>query len=98
MVMRTHSHAAERSSSTEPMGASLVRDFVVILGAELVGETMQRATGIAVPGPVLGLICLLILLIARGGPWGTLGTSARGLLRYFPVLFVPAGAGVAAHF
>ncbi|HLH86983.1 MAG TPA: CidA/LrgA family protein [Xanthobacteraceae bacterium] len=75
-----------------------MRDFAIILGAQLVGETLQRVGAIPIPGPVLGLIFLLLLLIVRGGPWGTLGTSARGLLQHFPVLFVPAGVGVAAHF
>ncbi len=89
---------AEGSTLAERPGTSLVRDFVVILAIQLVGETVQRTTGIAVSGPVLGLGFLLILLMLRGGPWGTLATSARALLLYLPLLFVPAGAGVAAHF
>lgn len=96
--MRAPPRAAERSRPAERAKTSLVRDLVVILGAQLAGEITQRITGIAIPGPVLGLIFLLILLIARGGPWGTFEANARGLLQYFPVLFVPAGAGIAAHF
>jgi holin-like protein len=88
----------ERSKLAGRTGTSVVRDLVVILGIQLVGEMVQRITGIAIAGPVLGLVFLVILLILRGGPWGTLPTSARGLLHYLPLLFVPAGAGVAAHF
>ena len=89
---------ADPARPTERAGASLVRDLVVIMGAQLAGEMLQRIVAIPVPGPVLGLVLLLILLVMRGGPWNTLATNARGLLQYLPLLFVPAGAGVAAHF
>jgi len=98
MDVRANRNAVEQSAPGAHAGTSLIRDLVAILGAQLIGEMVQRATGIAVPGPVLGLVFLLILLVLRGGPWGTLSTSARGLLQYLSLLFVPAGAGVAAHF
>jgi holin-like protein len=84
--------------SSEQSAPSLIRDLVAIVGAQLIGEMVQRTTGVAIPGPVIGLVFFLTLLILRGGPWGSLPTSARGLLQYLSLLFVPAGAGVAAHF
>lgn len=98
MDVRANQNAAEQSPPAAHAGTSLIRDLVAIVGAQLIGEMVQRATDVAIPGPVLGLVFLLVLLVLRGGPWGTLATSARGLLQYLSLLFVPAGAGVAAHF
>jgi holin-like protein len=96
--VRANQKAPEPSTPATQAGTSLIRDLAAIVGAQLIGEMVQRTTGIAIPGPVLGLVIFLIFLILRGGPWGTLSTSARGLLQYLSLLFVPAGAGVAAHF
>jgi holin-like protein len=76
---------------------SLIGDLIAIFGCQLAGEFAQQLTGIPVPGPILGLLLLLFLLIVRGGPSSSLQSTARGLLQYLPLLFVPAGAGVAAH-
>jgi len=92
------SQPAERAKPAERAATSVMRDLMVILGFQLVGELVQRMAGIAITGPVLGLVLLLIVLVLRGGPWATLPASARGLLNYLSLLFVPAGAGIAAHF
>lgn len=96
--MRESHKSAEQSAPAGHGGTSLIRDLAFIVGAQLIGDMVQLTSGVAIPGPVLGLILFLILLILRGGPWGTLPASARGLLQYLSLLFVPAGAGVAAHF
>ncbi len=76
---------------------SITSGLMAIFGCELAGEFAQQLTGIPVPGPILGLLLLLFLLIVRNGPSLSLQSTARGLLQYLPLLFVPAGAGVAAH-
>ncbi len=96
--MRAKQNVVEQSAPAAHAGTSLIRDLVAIVGAQLLGEMVQRITLLAIPGPVLGLVILLVFLILRGGPWSTLPTSARGLLQYLSLLFVPAGAGIAAHF
>ncbi len=50
--------------------------------------------GLPVPGPVLGLLILLVLLVRGGGPSPELHGTAQGLLKYLGLLFVPAGVGV----
>ena len=95
--MSTKHQPPDRSTCTEREGSSLIRDLLVILGCQVTGEIAQRASSVAIPGPVLGLLLLLMVLVMRRGPWDSLQSNARGLLRHLPLLFVPAGAGVAAH-
>jgi holin-like protein len=89
--------AEQRKENASPQAASFISSLIVIFGCELAGEFAQQVTGIPVPGPILGLLLLLFVLIVRGGPSSSLQSTARGLLQYLPLLFVPAGAGVAAH-
>ncbi len=75
----------------------LIRYLALILGCQLVGETVQVATGLPVPGPVIGMALLFAgLLVRRGLPAGLEG-AAGGLLRHLALLFVPAGVGVMLH-
>ncbi len=91
-------HVAEQRNQTAGNDAtSIANGLIAIFGCELAGELAQQLTGIPVPGPILGLLLLLFVLIVRGGPSSSLQCTARGLLQYLPLLFVPAGAGVAAH-
>lgn len=58
------------------------------------GEVLKTALHLPLPGPVLGLILLLSLLIyKKGGPkhWSL---SADFLLSHLALLFVPAGVGL----
>ncbi len=63
----------------------------------------MRGLGISVPGPVIGLMILLLLLLARDrfavlarGPLQGDGVESvsRGMLANLSLLFVPAGVGV----
>ncbi len=72
----------------------MVRAMAILLLCQLAGTIVQQALGLPVPGPVVGMVLLLAILVWRGGPSITLNTSAHGLLRYFGLLFVPAGVGV----
>ena len=75
----------------------------LILLCQLVGEVVARGTGIAIPGPVIGLVlCVLLLLgrdrIGRRAPLelrdGTFERTGNGLLSHLALLFIPAGVGV----
>jgi holin-like protein len=75
-------------------GKWMVRAMTVLLLCQLAGTVVQQALGLPVPGPVLGMVLLLVILAWHGGPSASLDSSANGLLRYFGLLFVPAGVGV----
>ena len=76
----------------------MVGYFTLILVCQLIGELIVGMLGIAIPGPVVGMLVLFSLLIMRGKIPEGLGKTADGLLRAMSLLFVPAGAGVMMHF
>jgi putative effector of murein hydrolase LrgA (UPF0299 family) len=81
----------------------MLRAFAILLACQLAGETMTRALGLPLPGPVLGLVILVMLLFAverrhlvdsTTVDETSLGKVANGLLAVLGILFVPAGVGV----
>lgn len=75
----------------------------VLLACQLLGEAIRHVTSGPVPGPVIGIL-LLIVYLALSERFSTERIQARarsveeagdGLLLYLGVLFVPAGVGVA---
>lgn len=81
----------------------MIASLSLILLCQLAGEVIVRGLGLPMPGPVLGLMFLLLLLLARDrlkilarGPLagGGVETTSRGLLAHLSLLFVPAGVGV----
>ncbi len=81
----------------------MIASLSLILLCQLAGEVIMRGVGLPVPGPVIGLMFLLLLLLARDrfaflrrGPLQEDGveSASRGLLANLSLLFVPAGVGV----
>ena len=75
----------------------MVQALTLILLCQLIGEVAVRASGLPVPGPVLGMLLLLGWLFARGGVSEALGRTVDSLLGNLSLLFVPAGVGVLVH-
>src|SRR3978361_1495484 len=84
-------------------GARMIASLSLILLCQLAGAVVVRSVALPMPGPVVGLILLLGLLLARDrfavlarGPLRQDGveTASRGLLANLSLLFVPAGVGV----
>jgi holin-like protein len=81
----------------------MIANLSLILLCQLAGEVIVRGLGLPMPGPVVGLLFLLLLLLARDrfvmlarGPLQQDGveSASRGLLANLSLLFVPAGVGV----
>jgi holin-like protein len=81
----------------------MIASLSLILLCQLAGEVFVRGLGLPVPGPVIGLMLLLVLLLARDrfkilarGPLQQDGVenASRNLLAHLSLLFVPAGVGV----
>ena len=81
----------------------MIASLSLILLCQLIGEVAVRYLGLPMPGPVVGLLFLLLLLLARDrfvalarGPLQQDGVenASRGLLAHLSLLFVPAGVGV----
>ena len=78
---------------------AVLRSFLVLLFAQLVGEGVQHVLHLRLPGAVLGMALLAawLLFFNHGEPAPALQQTADGLLRWLGLLFVPAGAGVFAY-
>lgn len=81
----------------------MLGSITLLLACQLAGEFITMATGLPLPGPVLGMALLFagLLLRRRLGRGGDkpaipreLEETATGLLSHLSLLFVPAGVGV----
>ncbi len=79
------------------MEAHLLGFVTLLLCCQLVGELIVLATGLPLPGPVIGMVILFIGLVVHGTVPDDLQALAGGLLRHLSLLFVPAGVGVMLH-
>ncbi|HNA99344.1 MAG TPA: CidA/LrgA family protein [Marmoricola sp.] len=70
--------------------------LIAILTCQLVGEVIVRVLDLPIPGPVLGMVLMLIVLrVRRASPErGPVATAAAPLLKHLQLLFVPAGVGI----
>jgi holin-like protein len=68
--------------------------LATLLLAQLAGEVVARALGLPIPGPVLGMIFLLVAVSLRRTLLAALDLVAGTLLEHLSLLFVPAGVGV----
>jgi holin-like protein len=84
----------------------VIQALAILLLCQLAGETIARGLGLPMPGPVLGLILLLIGLAVMGVRGRIspptiaetdLGRTTGALLQNLSILFVPAGVGVIDH-
>ena len=69
-------------------------DLAILLMFQFAGEMMRAITGLPVPGPVIGMVLLLIALLAKLPVPAGIHATSRKFLAYLGLLFVPAGAGV----
>jgi holin-like protein len=81
----------------------MIASLSLILLCQLAGEVVVRGLALPMPGPVVGLVMLLGLLLARDrfaglarGPLqqGGVETVSKNMLAHLSLLFVPAGVGV----
>ena len=75
----------------------MIGALTLLLVCQLAGEAVAKLARLPVPGPVLGMVLLFVILLARGGPDEKLRATATGLLEHLSLLFVPAGVGVMMH-
>ena len=101
--MSNHSHQSNPNLSQKLEGSSIgfLIGFAGLLVFQLVGEATVRLMGIPVPGPVIGLLFMLVFLLSRKAlkidePESLLNTSSA-LLTHLSLLFVPAGVGIITH-
>ncbi|MBR8250218.1 MULTISPECIES: CidA/LrgA family protein [Burkholderia cepacia complex] len=70
--------------------------IAILLTFQCLGEGITYLLHLSVPGPVVGMLLLLISLHAFPPLATTLESTASNLLQNLSLLFVPAGVGVMA--
>ncbi|GAB4363478.1 MAG: CidA/LrgA family protein [Oricola sp.] len=71
--------------------------LTLIFGCQLAGEAFVAASGIPVPGPVMGMVLLFAGLAIKGSIPRNLDAVSGALLSNLSLLFVPAGTGIMVH-
>ena len=75
----------------------MIPALATLLVFQLLGEVLVLATGVPMPGPVVGLALLLLTLVLKTSVLGAIKPTAQTLLQHLSLLFVPAGVGVMLH-
>ena len=82
----------------------MLHAIFLIFVLQLAGEFLQKYFELTVPGPVIGLLLMLGLLLflkpSRGSDSGfgqQVMITANALLQHLSLLFVPIGVGVVMH-
>lgn len=76
----------------------MIRGFMLLVLCQFAGEAVVSATGVAFPGPLAGMLLLLVYMTARGRVDRDVEQVSQAFLRHMGLLFVPAGAGLSLYF
>ena len=75
----------------------LLRGLTWLVLFQLLGTALNHLFLPVLPGPIVGLLLLLVYLICRGQVGEPLNLAAGSLLRYLPLLLVPPAVGVMVY-
>ena len=82
----------------------MLRSLFIIFFYQLLGEAIQKFFEINIPGPVIGLILLLLTFIFFSKKITQskkiikeISTISHQIINYLSLLFVPIGVGVVMH-
>lgn len=75
----------------------MLRAITLLLICQLAGEVIVRSVGAPVPGPVLGMVLMLVILGFVPPIAPLVEHTASTLLSHLSLLFIPAGVGIIRH-
>ena len=75
----------------------MLEALATLLVFQTIGEVLSYLLRLPIPGPVLGMVLLLVVLMARPAAVDALRPTSLELLKHLSLLFVPAGVGVMLH-
>ncbi len=81
-------------TQTSVVSPMMIKGLVILLLYQGAGEILARGLSSPVPGPVIGLVLLLVSLLWRQKTDPDLQMVASGLTAHLGLLFVPAAVGV----
>ena len=72
----------------------MLAGFLTLIGCQLLGEFIQRALDLPLPGPVIGMLLLFLGLCIHGNVPKDLETGSQRLIELLPLLLMAPAAGV----
>lgn len=72
----------------------MLKGIIVLLVFQFLGECIAKLFELLVPGPVIGMVLLLLFLMIRKSSFESLDNAVFIHLRYLPLLFIPAAMGI----
>lgn len=82
----------------------MLKSIFIIFFYQLIGESLQKLLTLTLPGPVIGMLLLLVSMlllnkqkIFKNKIEKSLVYVSESLISYLPLLFVPVGVGVVMH-
>ncbi|MEA9978598.1 CidA/LrgA family protein [Pseudomonas sp. 10B1] len=75
----------------------LLRGLTWLVLFQLVGTGLNHLFLPVLPGPIIGLVLLMVFLMIRGEVDESISLAASSLLRYLPLLLVPPAVGVMVY-
>ncbi|AVO50314.1 CidA/LrgA family protein [Melaminivora suipulveris] len=72
--------------------------FTALVAFQLIGDLLVQWLNLPLPGPLAGMLLLLVALLILGRVPEALERLSTGLLQNMMLLFIPSVAGVMLHF
>lgn len=88
--------APAKAASAHADSANGLRGLAILLMCQSGGEFISHMGALPLPGPVVGMLLLLVLLNVPGVR-APVSSAASMLLTHLSLLFIPVGVGVMSH-
>ncbi len=72
----------------------MLHGMLTLLLFQFIGECCVKLFVLKIPGPIIGMVLLLLFLLFRQSSFGALDVTVSWLLRYLPLFIIPAAAGI----
>ncbi len=72
----------------------MIQGLAILLTFQCLGELIKAATGLILPGPIIGMFLLFIALCLWRSVPATLNQSSQRLIQYLGLMFLPPSVGL----
>jgi holin-like protein len=72
----------------------MLQGMLTLLLFQFIGECCVKLFTLKIPGPIIGMVLLLLFLLFRKSSFHALDVTVSWLLRYLPLFIIPAASGI----